>query len=60
MSKINFGWKILDMLKCKRNCNYIRWFSAVLKEEIRNESISFTENLIDIKEITVFSGDLIR
>ena len=40
MSIINFGWKILDMLKCNRNRNIIGWFSAVLEEEVRKEANS--------------------
>jgi len=37
MSKLNFNWKILDMLKYKRNSNNIRRSSAVLDEEVRKE-----------------------
>ncbi|KKL68112.1 hypothetical protein LCGC14_2128230 [marine sediment metagenome] len=40
MSKLNFDWKILDMLKDKRNSNNIRWFSAVLDKEVRKETDS--------------------
>ena len=40
MSIINFDHDFWDLLNFKRDSNNIRWFSAVLNEEVRKETDS--------------------
>ncbi|KKM77920.1 hypothetical protein LCGC14_1365170 [marine sediment metagenome] len=56
MSKLNFDQDFWDMLKCKRNSNNIRRFSAILYGEVQEDlSVSSDEQVLNFNKLLLLS-----